>query len=78
MNDMSRDLTALTASAKAELSAIGASLDQCRERLAALAVRRGLAVNDPNNPTGDDLLSAMYEAERAIAVAARLVDRAAR
>jgi hypothetical protein len=75
---MPRDLSAHTASTKAELGAIGSVLDQCRERLSALAVSRGLAVNDPDDPSGDDLLTAIYEAERGVSAAARLVERAAR
>ena len=75
---MPRDFSVNTATTKAELGAIGSVLDQCRERLAALVVSRGLAVNDPDDPTGDDLLTAIYEAERGVSAAARLVERAAR
>jgi hypothetical protein len=38
-----------------------------------------MAVHDPNQPhAGDDLLTAIYEAERGVNTALRLVQRAAR
>jgi hypothetical protein len=76
---MARDKSAHADSTRAELAALANSLDQCRERLAALAESRGMVVADPDDPNaGDDLLTAIYEAERGVNTALRLVQRAAR
>jgi hypothetical protein len=76
---MSRDASANAASTRAELAALANTLEQCRGRLSALAESRGMAVVDPDDPSsGDDLLTAIYEAERGVNAALRLVQRAAR
>ena len=68
-----------TESTRAELSALADSLERCRERIADLAQRRAMAIRDPNAAeVGDDLLMAMYEAERGVNTALRLVQRAVR
>ena len=68
-----------TESTRAELAALADSLDRCRERIADLAQRRAMAIRDPNvADVGDDMLMAMYEAERGVNTALRLVQRAAR
>lgn len=68
-----------TESTRAELDALADSLDRCRERIADLAQRRAMAIRDPNAAdVGDDMLMAMYEAERGVNTALRLVQRAAR
>ena len=68
-----------TESTRAELAALVDSLERCRERIADLAQRRAIAIRDPNSAeVGDDLLMAMYEAERGVNTALRLVQRAAR
>ena len=68
-----------TESTRAELAALADSLERCRERIADLAQRRAMAIRDPNaTDVGDDMLMAMYEAERGVNTALRLVRRAAR
>jgi hypothetical protein len=68
-----------TESTKAELAAIADTLDRCRERLGSLGASRLIAIRDPKNAdAGDDLLTAIYEAERGLNTALRLVQRAAR
>jgi len=68
-----------TESTRAELAALADSLERCRERIADLAQRRAMAIRDPNAAeVGDDMLMAMYEAERGVNTALRLVQRAAR
>lgn len=68
-----------TESTRAELAALADSLERCRERIADLAQRRSMAIRDPKSPdVGDDMLMAMYEAERGVNTALRLVQRAAR
>ena len=68
-----------TESTRAELAALADSLERCRERIADLAQRRAMAIRDPNaTDVGDDMLMAMYEAERGVNTALRLVQRAAR
>ena len=68
-----------TESTRAELAALADSLERCRERIADLALRRAMAIRDPNAAdVGDDMLMAMYEAERGVNTALRLVQRAAR
>ncbi len=76
---MPRDDSANAETTRAELAALANTLDQCRARLGDLASQRGMAVHDPNQPhAGDDLLTAIYEAERGVNNALRLVQRAAR
>jgi hypothetical protein len=61
------------------LAALADSLERCRERIADLAQRRAMAIRDPNAAdVGDDMMMAMYEAERGVNTALRLVQRAAR
>ncbi len=68
-----------TQSTKAELAAIADTLDRCRERLSTLGASRLMAIRDPKNAdAGDDLLTAIYESERGLNTALRLVQRAAR
>ena len=68
-----------TESTRAELAALADSLERCRERIADLAQRRAMATRDPQAAdVGDDMLMAMYEAERGVNTALRLVQRAAR
>lgn len=55
-------------SVRAELSAVGESLDGYRSRVASLVER--------TVPGSEDLVSAIYEAERALLTAHRLVLRA--
>ena len=67
------------ASTAAELAALADTIERCRERLASLASSRAMAVrNDKEPDAGDDMLSAIYEAERGLNNAHRLVLRAAR
>lgn len=76
---MPRDVSANADSTRAELAALANTLEQCRERLAALAESRGMAVINPEDPNaGDDLLTSIYEAERGVNAALRLVQRASR
>ena len=76
---MPRDADASAESTRAELAALANTLDQCRARLGDLAMQRGMAVQNPDDPyAGDDLLTAIYEAERGVNNALRLVQRAAR
>jgi hypothetical protein len=68
-----------TESTRAELAALADSLERCRERISDLAQRRAMAIRDPDAAdVGDDMLMAMYEAERGVNTALRLVQRAAR
>jgi len=76
---MPADISGNTASTRAELSALVGTLERSRERLSALAQSRAMAIRDPNNvDAGDDLLTAIYEAERGVNTALRLVLRASR
>ena len=76
---MPRDISTNTASTRAELAALASTLEQCRDRIGALAETRAMAVRDPNNADfGDDLLTAIYEAERGLNNSIRLVQRAAK
>ena len=76
---MPRDESANAATTRAELAALANTLDQARQRLSDLATQRGMAVHNPDEPhAGDDLLTAIYEAERGVNNALRLVQRAAR
>lgn len=66
-------------STAAELEALADTIESCRQRLASLAASRAMAVRSENDPdAGDDMLSAIYEAERGLNNAHRLVLRAAR
>lgn len=68
-----------TETTRAELAALADTLDRCRERIADLAQRRTMSIRDPNAAeVGDDMLMAMYEAERGVNTALRLVQRAVR
>ena len=63
----------------AELSALADTIDQCCQRIGALATSRLLVVRQESDlGVGDDMLSAIYEAERGLKNAHRLVVRAAR
>ena len=76
---MPRDEFANAESTRAELAALANTLDQCRQRLGDLAVTRAMAVHNPDEPhAGDNLLTTIYEAERGVNTALRLVQRAAR
>ena len=68
-----------TETTRAELAALADTLDRRRERIADLAQRRAMSIRDPNAAeVGDDMLMAMYEAERGVNTALRLVQRAVR
>lgn len=63
----------------AELSALADTIDQCCRRIASLASSRLMQVrHESDSDVGDDMLSAIYEAERGLKNAHRLVVRAAR
>ncbi len=69
------------ASALAELAALAENVERCRERIVALAESLRLATHDPKKPENnndDGLLMAIYEAERGLISAVRLLQRAAR
>jgi len=67
------------ASALAELAALAENVERCRERIVALAESQRLATYNPKKPENDDgLLMAIYEAERGLINAVRLLQRAAR
>ena len=62
-----------TESTRAELAALADSLERCRERISDLAQRRAMAIRDPDAPdVGDDMLMAMYEAERGVNTALQI------
>ena len=66
-------------SALAELAALAENVERCRERIVSLAESQRLATFDPKKPEEDDgLLTAIYEAERGLVNAVRLLQRAAR
>lgn len=66
-------------SALAELAALSENVERCRERLMALAESQRMATYDPKKPENmDGLLMAIYEAERGLTNAVRLLQRAAR
>ena len=68
-----------SASTAAELAALADTIEGCRQRIASLASSRAMVVRNDNDPdAGDDMLSAIYEAERGLNNAHRLVLRAAR
>ncbi len=68
------------ASALAELAALAENVERCRERIVSLAESLRLANFDPKKPENNDdgLLMAIYEAERGLISATRLLQRAAR
>jgi len=59
------------ASLRAELSSIGGTVDDLRQRVAGLATPLG-------GTDRDDLIAAIYEAERGLQAASRHLERAAR
>ncbi|MFM7046566.1 MAG: hypothetical protein ACKOXX_01475 [Actinomycetota bacterium] len=65
------------ASAKAELAALVDAVESCRSRLTALAERRNAAAKGKDDDA-DSLLIAIYEAERGLSTAIRLLQRAVR
>ena len=65
------------ASAAAELAALVDAVEACRSRLTALAERRNAAVRMKEDEA-DSLLIAIYEAERGLSTAIRLLQRATR
>lgn len=68
-----------TSNDSAELSALADTIDQCCQRIASLASTRLMCVrHESDQDVGDDMLSAIYEAERGLKNAHRLVVRAAR
>lgn len=76
---MSNEISGNTASTAAELSALADTIERCCQRIGTLASSRVMAVRQESNPdVGDDMLSAIYEAERGLKNAHRLVVRAAR
>ena len=64
-------------SAAAELAALVDAVEACRSRLSALAERRNAALRGENDDA-DSLLVSIYEAERGLSTAIRLLQRAAR
>lgn len=64
-------------SAAAELAALVDAVEACRSRLSALAERRNTALRGENDDA-DSLLVSIYEAERGLSTAIRLLQRAAR
>jgi hypothetical protein len=66
------------ATTAAELAAIADAVDRELGRVRDLATRRAAQVAGGDSDAGDDLLAAMYEAERALSSASRAVRRAAR
>ena len=65
------------ASAAAELAALVDAVESCRSRLSALAERRNAALRGDNDDA-DSLLVSIYEAERGLSTAVRLLQRAVR
>ncbi len=75
----SNDVSSNTISTAAELAALAETIERCCQRIASLASSRVMVVRDESKPdVGDDMLSAIYEAERGLKNAHRLVVRAAR
>lgn len=72
-SDRSRD----DASAAAELAALVDAVESCRSRLTSLAERRNAASRGKDDDA-DSLLVAIYEAERGLSTAVRLLQRAVR
>jgi hypothetical protein len=78
-SSMGNDNAGNTASTAAELAALADTIDQCCQRIGSLASSRVMVARHESNPdVGDDMLSAIYEAERGLKYAHRLVVRAAR
>ena len=65
------------AAAAAELAALVSAVEQCRGRLTALAEARQ-AARRSDADDGDSLLAAIYEAERGLNAAIRMLQRAQR
>lgn len=65
------------ASAAAELAALVDAVESCRARLTALAERRNAAIRNKDDDS-DSLLVSIYEAERGLSTAIRLLQRAVR
>ncbi|MEY3978262.1 MAG: hypothetical protein RLZZ284_1118 [Actinomycetota bacterium] len=65
------------ASAAAELAALVDAVEACRARLSALAERRNAALRDEHDDA-DSLLVSIFEAERGLSTAIRLLQRAVR
>lgn len=65
------------ASAAAELAALVDAVEACRARLSALAERRTAALRGEGEDA-DSLLVSLYEAERGLLTAIRLLQRAVR
>ncbi len=75
----SNDVSSNTISTAAELAALAETIERCCQRIGSLASSRVMVVRDESKPdVGDDMLSAIYEAERGLKNAHRLVVRAAR
>lgn len=64
------------AAAAAELAALVSAVEQCRSRLTSLAEARLAARRSDDE--GDSLLAAIYEAERGLNAAIRMLQRAQR
>jgi hypothetical protein len=64
-------------SAAAELAALVDAVEACRSRLSALAERRNAALRGESDEA-DSLLVSIYEAERGLSTAIRLLQRAVR
>jgi len=65
------------AAAAAELAALVSAAEQCRSRLTSLAEARQ-AARRSDADDGDSLLAAIYEAERGLNTAIRMLQRAQR
>ena len=65
------------ASAAAELAALVDAVEACRARLSALAERRNAALRGDGDDA-DSLLVSIFEAERGLSAAIRLLQRAVR
>lgn len=65
------------ASAAAELAALVDAVEACRTRLSALAERRNAALRGDGDDA-DSLLVSIFEAERGLSTAIRLLQRAVR
>ena len=65
------------ASAAAELAALVDAVEACRARLSALAERRNAALRGDGDDA-DSLLVSIFEAERGLSTAIRLLQRAVR
>lgn len=65
------------ASTAAELAALVDAVEACRARLSALAERRNAALRNEHDDA-DSLLVSIFEAERGLSTAIRLLQRAVR